>query len=617
MTTSKRLEDIEKQINAKIGEGLPVIEANMWDFIRFNAPKLGRRTHSFRLMPMWEQPVLDNHPNQVFVNGRQTRKTTHAAVKAAHRATSKAGVEIGIVLDNDVRLNAFSRQRLRRDVIKSNPDLDAYLPYGRAAITTINFLNDSVIYLRTDENEYANVEGLSLDLLVTDETQYHDYQFIHHALHSQTYTHGDFMTLGIGGEAGSPWHDRWLSSDQNEWHYDNDSDYVDPSTGRVWVNQGWRNELIFDNDGEIVNDDLDTVLKGRWVPQNPTATEVRGYHMPQIIFPHIPLTIYDAIHKYKIPSWFSIEWIEKNQPRTIVMAHSKGEFYKAERRPITPEMVRACMIPYQWLTLLGYDQVNQFKKSYGNQCRILGGIDFGSSTVTPTTVLSILIHWRLSGRYQLAHIEKIPQDRHPYDKARHIADTFRKYGVDIAVGDWGHGQDMIPMIQTGGRDSNDNPFEGLGRNTFYGCQTLADETKPIVEFQRETNEKGHTQLGKFKIDKTTAIQEFIDFIGWKVPIRDIRQPWLEPKGTDTNAVPKFMIPFKNDYETDWLIKEFTRITRKDLAEDPDEQIEDPRQKVQKQFNHPPDAVMSIIYCLVADKHYQEDTYHIHRTKKVR
>jgi len=56
-----------------------------------------------------------------------------------------------------------------------------------------------------------------------------------------------------------------------------------------------------------------------------------------------------------------------------------------------------------------------------------------------------------------------------------------------------------------------------------------------------------------------------------------------------------LIPFHADreYETGWLVSDFTSVTRKDLKKEPD-----PRQNAKKEFNHPKDSMMSIIYALV-------------------
>ncbi len=599
---------------------LPKLSKNDWDWAVHDRPFMGQIRRLWDLIPFYPPIYLDNHPNKTMLAGRQTHKTTYAADKVASKATRQGGKEVTYVADNEPHKSAFSRQRFRRETMLANDNLRAFLPHGgRAAVDTIEMLNGSVVYMVTDEGEYKNVEGKSNYYLVFDETQYHDYQFVSHATYSLTQTHGQFETLGIGGEAGSEWDNRWLSSDQREWIYDNNSDYTDPSTGRVWENQGWRTELTFDEHGVINNtsEDLKKILAGKWVPQNPDATEVRGYHLPQRIFPSIPLTINDAVMKYQIPSNISIEWQEKNQPQSIFLSHCEGLFYKAERRPITPEMVRACMRPYEYMNLLSAAQVVDLKNIHGNELRVLGGIDFGSSTTTPTTVLAILLHWRKSKRYQLAWIEKIAQTDHPYDKARHIAETFAAYGVDIAVGDIGHGQDMVPVIQDGGRDSQDVSFSGLGKSTFYSCRTISDETKPHMDIQADSEPEGE-ELGRFQVDKTTIIQQFVDFIGWKVDVAHIREPWRElTRENEPITIPKLMIPYKNNWETDWLIKDWVKLTRKDLEKQQEGEVEDGRQRVRKEFNHPPDSMMALIYCMVGDNNYDEGSFSISRVRKKR
>lgn len=469
----------------------------------------------------------------------------------------------------------------------------------------------SVIYLRTDEQEYLGVEGGSNYYLVFDETQYHEFQFHAHATYSLTQTHGQFETLGIGGEAGSPWHDRWEQSDQRHWIYDDADDYLDKHTGRKWAGQHWRSQLQYDKHGFICNSesDLRGILSGNWVPQRPENTEVHGYWMPQELFARIPLTKFDAINKYLVTQTVSVEWQEQNNPKSIYLSHCRGQFYKAERRPITPAMVRACMEHYGYLSLLDGEQVTKLKRTYGNQIRVLGGVDFGSSTVSPTTYLAIIIHWRLSGRYQLAFIEPIAQTDHPYDKAKHIATRLLDFSVDLAVGDIGHGQDMVPIIQEGGRDSLDNKFAGVGKSKFWSCRTMGDETKPQMRITQETDARG-TEIARVQIDKTTTIQQFVDFIGWKIPVADPKQPSLERPQSSDYVIPKFMIPNAEPWKTDYLIKDFSATTRKDLEKIQDEAVEDPRQKAVKNFNHPADSMMACIYCHVADNSYDEGAYSI-------
>lgn len=573
---------------------LPELEPNVLKWINQARHTVGYTTRNFDLTPFWYDIYEDNHPNIMVVAGRQTYKTTFCTDLIANKATSRAKSEVCYVTDSEAHLSAFSKQRLRIETFQQNPIIRKFLRYDRGNIGEISLANDSTIYLVTDEGEYKKVEGKSLQLLVLDEAQYQDVQFLTKALYALFQTHGRIFILGIGGEAGSEYYNMWHKTDQREWIYDD----------KYWYEKIKRNP-----NGDIINDhdDLKKILAGRWVAQKPENTQFRGYHLPQTIFPVIPRTI-EECQLHNINPQFSIEYQRRYSPSSYYLSHCLGEFFKAERRPITPEMVEACYNRY--LTLLPWEQVEFLKKVYGNEIRILGGVDFGSSTVQPTTVASIIIRWKKSNRYQLAHIEKIPQSDHPYDKAEQIAKIFNLYKIDQAVGDIGHGQDMIPVIQDGGRNSKDQKFVGLGKRRFLSCRTIGDETKPQQRFFVDISEDGREQLGRIQIDKTTVIQNFIDFIGAYIahPIRP---------NDDKCKRTQFMIPMKNDWETDWLLKDFCSITRKDLEEDPDVAKEDPRQRARKEFNHPPDSVMSIIYCMVADKHHDEGAYRILGTAKKR
>lgn len=263
-------------------------------------------------------------------------------------------------------------------------------------------------------------------------------------------------------------------------------------------------------------------------------------------------------------------------------------------------MVYACMNPYRDMHLLKPAEVRDLKDMFGNEIRVLGGCDFGSGKKGGATVPSVVINWRKSGRYQLAWIEKRPQE-HGLDQCRYLAELFGSsgYNCDLAVGDLGYGQDRVKIIQDGGRDSKDVKFTGVGKRRFKGCRSIGDPTKPQQEYKLEVDEHGE-QLGRFQIDKTTSVQKFVDFIGWYV---------AHPLYPETK-VPKFMIPYPTDtpWETDWLVDEFCGIVRADIEQDPDIVKDDRRQFAKKEFLHPPDAVMSIIYTLTADEHYDEDAY---------
>ncbi len=584
---SFRLGNIEKQLSELQAKALPDnVPDNMLEFIREFRPMIGRKPLNFKKDPFWIEPLLDPHPHQMFVNGRQTYKTTNCSSLIAKIALQKPGCEVTYVVDDENHRSAFSEQRLRHETFISNPKLERYLPNGKANVGRIKLLNGSVIYLVTDENKYHAVEGKSNEALILDEAQAQDIGFLPIAMYSLSKTHGRVYMFGIGGEAGSEYHRMWKRTDQREWVYDD---------------LKWRERLEFDAFGTITNSDNDLakILAGKWVAQNPTNVDYRGYHFPQEMFPHVPLTIHDAVTKYHVQPELSIEYQKKHYPMSMYLSHCRAEFYKAERRPITPEMVEACYVNY--LKLLLPHEVIELKAMYGNEIRVLGGVDFGSGPSASKTVASIIIHWRKSNRYQLVWVDPRPAE-HPMDQARYIAELFRNYEIDFGVGDWGYGQDQIPLIQGGGRDANDNKFEGLGRHKFRGCQTIGNEVKPISEYGQNTDEHGIEQ-DKIQIDKTTVIQNFIDFIGMKVshPLYPNEEKFKQMM---------FMIPHFYDWQTDFLMDEMTNITRKDLDEVQEVITEDPRQRAMKLFNHPQDAVMSIIYCLVGAQNYNPSAYEI-------
>jgi len=572
------------------GFGLPTLPLNTLDWIDKARPSVGKISRNWDMFPFFEELYEDNNPNIMVVAGRQTFKTTFCTDKIANAATANPRSEVCYVTDSEAHLSAFSKQRMRIETFLQNPVLKQFLPHGqRANVGEIALNNDSTIYLVTDEGEYKKVEGKSLQLLMLDEAQYQDIQFVTKAMYALFQTHGRMYTLGIGGEAGSDYYKLWRRTDQREW---------------IYKDKYWRDKLEFDGTGHITNENLTEILAGRWVAQKPENTQFRGYHLPQSIYANIPVTIEDAQIKYNINPEFSIEYQQRHSPHSTYESHCMGTFYKAERRPITPEMVEACYNNY--LTLLKPEEVIDIKNSYGNEVRILMGVDFGSGPAASKTVISIIIHWRKSNRYQLAWIDPRPQE-HQLDQARYIAELGRSFGIDYGVGDLGYGQIQVKLIQDGGRDSKDIKFAGLGKRKFTGCRTMGDETKPQQKFSIEVDEHGE-QLGRLQIDKTTSIQNFVDLIG-----TFIAHP-IHPNEEKMKRT-QLMIPHKLDYQTDFLMDDFCSITRKDLEDVQEVRVEDPRQKPKKEYNHPPDSVMSIVYCMVADKNYDDKAYTIFKVAR--
>jgi len=581
----KKLEDIEKKINPKEKKSAFVeLPTDPLEWIKTARPYVGKIKRTFAWEPFWVAVYKDKSPNIVVVNGRQTMKSTFGTDIIGCYATSHDNVEVTYIVDREDRVSAWSKQRFRKDTMLRNEMLSPFLMHGRANVGEINLTNNSVIYVRTDENEYNNVQGMTNSLMVYDEAQYQELQFRSAALYSMTMTKGQCYYLGIGGEAGGEWYNLWKKSDQREWVFDD---------------KNWREKLRFDDKGYLSNEHPENIVSGKWVAAHPENKEYVGYHMPQTIFARIPLTIDDAVNLYKTRPENSIEYQKKYNPSSMVSAHVYGEFFKAMRRPITPEMVEAC---YDYsLTLLTPAQIKKLKAQFKNEVLIFLGIDWGSGPAASKTVGSVIIYWRKTNRFQLAWIDSRPME-HEFDQAAYFVKLFGEYCCDFCVADLGYGKDKVTLMQNGGYTSFGEKVTGLGRGRIKGCwtsgnitsETMRHKNQDIIDAPTIGEKKEH-----YSVDKTQIIQNFIDFVGSTVPDENGKQ------------VSQLIIPMKNDWECDFLVKDFCDITRKDLDKDNSEiSKDDPRQKAKKEFNHPKDSVMSIIYCMIGKQKYDPTGFEI-------
>jgi|TARA_B110000263_G_C15288066_1_gene501855 hypothetical protein len=593
--SSNFLRDLEKQLEpfrAKQRTTLPTLPTDPIQWIKEARPLVEGRPRSFLVAPFWEHIYQDPQNNKFIIGGRQIFKSTYTTDILAQEATSQQNVQVCYVTFDDINKSGFSRQKLQIGTFEGNPILAQFPRFGRGNVGEISLKNGSTIYITTDHNQYKHVEGKSLSHVMLDEAQYQDIQHFERVVMTMMQTHGKITVCGIGGEAGSPYEELWRRTDQREWIYD------DPK---------WRDRLKFGVvDGKqqlLVGDYLKEILKGHWDVTSPATSHWHGYHLPQEIFPTIPLTMDSAINQYGIDPQFSIEYQRKHSSSSMYASHVVGEFYKAQRRPITVEMVEQCMKPYRYLKLLKPYEIAQIKEQYGNKVKVSMGVDFGSGNPSQT-VISIMIKWiitpteenrNVSDRYQLAFIDVRPAENQ-LDQAELINKIFKDANCDIGVGDLGYGAIQVKLIQDGGANRTTGKlFDGVSSSKFYGSRSIGDDTKPLLEFAKKVDEHGEVRES-IRLDKTNSIQEFVDFLD------EVSLHPVTPLNENTQR-PKFMIPFHPDHEEDveFLIHDLTSLTRKDLDKMEKGDGTDPRQKARKEFNHPKDSLMSLIYALQAQK----------------
>lgn len=558
------------EIHERPAPDLPVFDVDPVKWMEQARPIVDGQERHLDWLPFWRDIYNDQHSDVMVMAGRQVFKTTYCSDFIIYTATIKPSVQVTYVTHDEDALNVFSNQRLRTGAFEDNPLTIGKFPrHGTGNVGEIALKNKSTIYCKTDHEGYKHVEGVANQLVVLDEAQYQEVEFLSKLEQTMMTTHGKLRVLGIGGEAGSAYERMWMRSDQRVWEFDNEF---------------WREQLIYDEDGFVWGDYLKDVLKGRWVSTVPQHTEYHGYRLPQTMFPHIPLSIEDAKLLYKIASKFSIEYRRLHDPQSIFTTHVMGEFHKARRRPVTREMVLACMEPYRKMHLLSAREVIDLKKQHGNKIVVSMGIDWGSGPSASYTAVCIMVHWTETNRYQIGWLERRPQENQ-LDQTQYMIDLYKSYNCDIGIADLGYGQIQVRQMQ-------DEITEG-----FYGCSSTSAEAKPFQFHETTTDEHGET-VSRITIDKTAAIQEFIDMVERRIQKDD------DPKSQLT----QLMIPWEKEHETEFLINDMTNITRKDLAIIEDVEQVDKRSKPRKEFNHPKDTVMAIIYARQGASYFNDSKW---------
>ena len=548
----------------------------------------------WRTTPMWEAIYRDKEDLMV-INGRQTYKSTYATDLLACATTSEEGISTAYITYDDSSKSAFSNQKLRVGTFITNPLLARFPRRGKTAgnVGEISLINNSTIYCLTDNYEYRHAEGKALTVCICDEAQYQDIQFLPKLEETMTATKGRLIILGIGGEAGSPYERLWKRSNQMEWIYD---DLYWRESLRFGEHNIKGEEYLFAKTKLIVGDYLNTVLKGHWeIPQDVKDNRYfHGYHMPQQIFATIPLTIKSSIEQYGLKPRDAIEYKQKNNPDSIYKTHVLGTFYHAIRRPVTREMVLNCMEPYSYLSLLRPEEIADMKDIYQDEITVGMGVDWGSNPAKSATVIVILIHWKKSDRYQMVFLNKRPAENQ-MDQAEQVLNWFKRSKCDWGVGDLGYGAIQCKLIQDGGSNRlSGKRYEGVGSDRFVGSRMIGDETKQYLKYEKKIDEHGEI-ANKITMDKTSEIQKFVDLLEVYIshPTHPIKNDYKRPK---------LIIPYhyEKQYETDWLIDDYTDITRRDLEITDDVAVtEDRRLKARKQYNHPRDSTMATIYAVRA------------------
>ena len=615
--SAKEHEKIAKKIiakNRRSAKQLPKIPdyrgMNLVDWTLKIRRMVDGQERNITWIPFWEKIYQDNILRLMILAARQVFKTTYCTDVTGWTLTTHPGRESVYAVDNETRLEAFSKQR-QRGMWMENPKLKDLIK--EMSYSTVNTKLNSRLWMLTDQGGFSKVEGKSPVICIVDEGQYNEIEFLNKMEGAMSTTYGRLILSGIAGEAGSPWHLKWLETDQREWDFKYNGQY------KGQANQEWRKHLkflgkknqmtdkiiteledgeqLFEGTNLIVGPYLRNVLDGNWIPTVPKHGDFHGYRIPQRMMFHIPLTIVDAQQLYGVGKEFSIEYKNQKWVQSIYRTHIEVEFQRTPRRPITPEMVLNCMTPYKNMRLLQPENILELKSKYGNKITVTMGIDWGSGPSASKTVCVILIYWKDSGIYQLAHLEWRPREDQR-DQPPHFVKIFRGYYCDMGIADLGYGADKIKNMQDGNYNrENGEWYDGLSLDKFIGSRTVRNPAKPY-EFLDAVSDEHGDQVPQLRLDRTRIIDDFISIVK-----TNIKHP--KYMGIPSGLRPMMIIPFAEEDQVRWLIDDWIQLTRKDLAKVEGVPIVDPRQAPAKEYNHPPDSMMACIYAMAASARHRE------------
>lgn len=608
-------------------QDFPKFPPRLIDFFTMIVKDIPDSDYSLIPYQYWIPIFKSEAKRKALLMARQLFKTTYFAFRTAHVAVKKKRATTCYVAPDEDKLSTYADQKFRAELLDASPLLRSLIRGNSSGLpgrrSKIQWLNGSFNWQVTDEGAYKKVEGKSGDLIVDDEIQEHEFEAYFKAKEAMSKKIGDEEFGGVGGEYGSAWERLWLDTTQSEWKYRIEGDYID-SNGRAWKDQAWRKQLQFGRHedpitgeikhGLIYGPYMKEVCAGDWEETAPENYMFPGWHLSQISACHVPLTMSDAVNLYHQDPSTSIEWKELNYPKLLTIAHVHGWFYKAPRKPISRQDALKTLEPYRYMNFWTPSAVLDIKQTFQDRIRIIMGIDWGSGrTGASETVITIMLKWRGINedgkfsadrdRYFVIYQERLPYSMsEDMSEAYYAMELFNAYYCDYGSGDMGFGAKQINAMIKGGIDPRDRLHkQGLTLAKFIGCWTRGKPEAEETVKAKKDDEEGNEEATYILRDKTQMIELFIDMVKWKVP----HPAYLneDRKTQERYQRAKLAIPYGDEWKTEYLIKDMTDITRKDLDIDILSTEEIGSQKHKKEYNHPPDSVSSMNHCFIADQHF--------------
>lgn len=490
------------------------------DFNKFNIPYFDW-TLKFRkvieghknvleLLPMWHQIYKDEHPNIYLLIGRQRGKSTYGGGRMAWYLTQQHKKVVYVTFE-DESLRSFSSDKFRNSILsEENPELYQIVKGSRGdkgALSRVESLTGSSASLVTHAHGMRHVEGKSADFIFYDEWQELDLDAQEKAEQAQSWTQGKKLFAGVGGYIGTKQHKQWLSTNQNEY---------------IFKNENWRAKLEFNDEGFVWGEYLIDLLAGQWNPKAPANWTRHGYWMPQQIFPNFPLTIDDAINKYKIGKEHSLEYMQREHPTSFYYRHSQAMFVKGQTKPFTKDMILKLFD--RSLSFTKPDDVDHSKG------RVYGIADWGGGNSAFTVPLIAQCLHPTAPIFKVLYITRL-EESDVERQADQFINLCNAYEVDKIGVDAGGGARQAQKTEM----------------TFASrCTRFSYRERPQQPLPTESEYDKLYKENRFSVDRTYSLDRLKDTID---------NPYLQ----NGNAFPRIIIPAAQLDKVAWIADDFEAI----------------------------------------------------------
>ncbi len=329
-------------------------------------------------------------------------------------------------------------------------------------LTEKQFTNENRLWVDSNANDAQRLHGMSLDGIFYDEVQRMNQDDIGNSKRTLTSARygprgqGIQMYFGTPLQRGSNFHKMWESSDKRYYHLGCEN------CGHYFMlyspgNDDWEKIWLYAN---VVacpkchheQDKVDAIERGKWIPMQPVLPDGKepqyvGFHFNQLLIPNFHK---ETVIKEK-------PGIHPTNSERIWQNEILGEFYSGEDLPMSEEEIyKYCRDIDRSISFGGpgtsIKRVQSNKIYSSSKIPTFLGIDWGGKIDDPNSKIGksfscmAIISVDKDAVVRIENAFKLKKNdlQHKKDVVREM---FRRFDINCAVADLGHGNDIVPELQ--------------------------------------------------------------------------------------------------------------------------------------------------------------------------